>query len=209
VLKLKRTDQNLDSTSTWSIPLADDYVPSRYCVNHFDQNGYDLTPLEQEYAAANQTSVKAVRWRCAIRKPWFVSDVANGVHLNHADLYERKGYHGAAHEQILNYAAAVPLIYKLIHLRPKWGIDVSLDYVDSQCAFEVFHYEWDDFDYHRVQHKQAEIEQLVLRTDWEDFAKSLWRMHDHWMHLDFVGQAQFKTDYLGIEPERFKLVAWG
>lgn len=209
MLNLRRTGQNLDSTANWCVPLADNYTPDHNSVKHFDQNGYDLTPLEQLYAAANLSPVAAVRWRHAIRKPWFVSDSTAGVHLNHCDLYERKGYCGEALTQISNYAQCVPLIYKLIHLKPKWGIDISIDYVDAQRAFEVFHYEWDGFDYSEVYLKQMQIEELLLRTDWSDFAEQLWRMRDQWQHLDFVGQAQFKTDYLGIEPERFKLVAWG
>jgi len=193
---------------TWGVALDLEYVPNADCMKHFDQNGYDLTPLEQQYAAVNLSQVEAVRWRTAIKKVWFEGNTNSGVHINHADLYERKGYHGYALEQISGYAEGNPLIYKLIHMKPKWGIDISVDYVDAHCAYEVFHYEWDDFDFNRVQDKQMEIEQLVLDIDWEDFSICLWNMRDRWIHLDFDGQTRFKTDYLGIEPERFKLVAW-
>ena len=193
---------------TWGIALDTDYIPNRDCMKQFDQNGYDLTPLEQEYAFVNTSPVEKVRWRSAIKKNWFTSDSDRGVHLNHADLYERKGYHGQALEQISSYAEGIPTIYKLMHMKPKWGIDISIDYVDANKAFEVFHYEWDDFDYNRVAEKQSQIEELVLNTDWEHLAGVFWKQRTEWMHLDFDGQTQYKTDYLGLEPERFKLVAW-
>lgn len=207
-MKLNKTSNILNRQPTWGVALELDYIPNRECMKYFDQNGYDLTPLEQEYAWANNSSVHNVRWRNAIKQDWFTCDSDRGVHLNHADLYERKGFHGYALEQLSGYAEGIPTIYKLMHLKPKWGIDISIDYADPAKAFEVFHYEWDDFDYNRVADKQAEIEELVLNIDWEHLANVFWDRRTEWMHLDFDGQTRYKTDYLGIEPERFKLVAW-
>jgi hypothetical protein len=208
VLNLKRTDQNLNSTATWGIPIARDHVPKHSCMAHFDQNGYDLTPLEQQYAAVNLCRTQLVRWRSAIKKTWYSADSISGVHLNHADLYERKGYHGDALAQISTYAESVPLIYKLIHMKPKWGIDISIDYVDQHRAYEVFHYEWDDFDYDIVLRQQLKIEQMIQSVDWHDFAHMLWRVRDQWWHLDFATQSQYKCNLLGLEGERFKLIVW-
>ena len=207
-MNLTKTQNSLNPMPTWGIALDSSYVPSRECMKYFDQNGYDLTPLEQEYAFANTSPAEKVRWRTAIKHDWFTCDSDRGVHLNHADLYERKGYHGYALEQLSGYAEGIPTIYKLMHLKPKWGIDISIDYVDAGKAFEVFHYEWDDFDYNRVAEKQAQIEELVLNTDWEHLANVFWDRRTEWMHLDFDGQTRYKTDYLGLEPERFKLVVW-
>lgn len=205
---LVKTSAKLNPTPSWGVPLDLEYVPNKDCMKYFDQNGYDLTPLEQEYAKVNNTHFENVRWRNAIKRDWFTSDAVGGVHLNHADLYERKGYHGYALEQISGYAEGIPAVYKLMHMKPKWGIDISIDYVDQGKAFEVFHYEWDDFDYARVAEKQAHLEELVLNTDWEHLATVFWDSRTEWMHLDFDGQSRYKTNYLGIEPERFKLVAW-
>lgn len=204
---LVRTQYNLDPTPTWGKPI-DKIIISPDCMEYFDQNGYDLTPLEEHYALANGSPVRNMRWRRAVYKDWFSCDSAKGVHLNHACLFERKGYHGRALEQIKGFAQRIPTIYKLIHMKPKWGIDMSIDYVDEDKAFEVFHYEWDDFDYNRVLERQELIEDVVLNADWEHLAKLFWDKREQWMHLDFDGQTRFKTDYLGLEPERFKLVAW-
>lgn len=204
---LKRTANLLDSTATWGKPISEQYDLTG-CMEYFDQNGYDLTPLEEQYAIANGTDVRQMRWRRALYKDWFVCEATSGVHLNHACLFERKGYHGPALEQIHRFAQVDNTIYKLIHMKPKWGIDISIDYVSEHSAFEVFHYEWDDFDYDRVLEKQEEIESVLMSTDWVEIAKLFWDKREQWMHLDFDGQTKFKTDYLGLEPERFKLVAW-
>lgn len=202
-----RTNFHLDSAPTWGKTI-DQISISQDSMRYFDQNGYDLTPLEEHYAIANGSLVRKMRWRKAIYHDWFHCDSVQGLHLNHASLFERKGYHGQALEQIKNFAQQVPIVYKLIHLKPKWGIDISIDYVDQHKAFEVFHYEWDDFNYDRVLAKQQELEKIIVNADWQQLAGIFWQRRDQWMHLDFDGQTRYKTDYFGLEPERFKLVAW-
>ena len=46
-------------------------------------------------------------------------------------MFERKGYTGAALDQLTEWAKKNNLIYKLIAIRPKWGLDFSIDYVDK------------------------------------------------------------------------------
>lgn len=207
MVRLEKTSHSLDSLPTWTNPIGLSELSSD-CMANFDQNGYDLTPLEELYAEANGASVRNVRWRKAIFKDWFNCDSASGVHLNHASLFERKGYSGDALTQIYDFAKTFSPVYKLVHMRPKWGIDISIDYADADKAFEVFHYEWDDFDYSRVVDKQHQIESVIASLDWQDLANKFWQMRDQWLHLDFYGQTKFKTDYLNLEPERFKLVTW-
>jgi hypothetical protein len=208
MLNLKKTSASLNRNPNWGTAISLEHVPTPGDMLYFDQNGYDLTRLEQLYADANYTDVSKVRWRTAIRTDWFTSNSISAAHINHASLFERKGYTGAALEQITEFAKTVPLIYKLAHLRPKWGIDMSIDYVDEEKAFEVFHYEWDDFDCDSVIAKQQEIENIVLNIDWDDAAHAIWQRRDDWISLDFSGQSKYKTDFFGLPPERFKLVAW-
>ena len=100
------------------------------------------------------------------------------------------------------------MLYKLTKMKPKWGIDISIDYVSSDAVFEVFHYEWDSFEYAAVLEKKAEIEEFMLSKDWDDVAKTLWNKKDQWYDLDFFDQTQWRTDYFGLSPEKFKNVIW-
>ena len=209
-MQLKRTKHNLNPRPTWGTAIDVGFIPHARHLSNFDQNGYDLTPLEHMYAKTNNGFVSNTRWRNSLKTQWY-EDIENsigGVHLNHADLYERKGYHGYALEQLMAHAEGLPLIHKITQMRPKWGIDISIDYVKYPDVFEVFHFEWDDFDYDVVAEKQIEIEKVIDNTDFEDAAQQLIKRKDEWHHLDFFAQSKWKADYFGVSEEQFKMVAW-
>ncbi len=48
----------------------------------------------------------------------------------------------------------------------------------------------------------------MLNTDWEDAAKTLIDKKSEWHGLDFFAQSKWKSDFFGVEPEQFKMVAW-
>jgi hypothetical protein len=147
----------------------------------------------------------------ALKKPWFLQEpeVAEGAVLNHALLFERKGYAGAALEQLETWAQQIPLFYKVARYRPKWGLDFSIDWADTQGnVFEIFHYEFDSFDYSEIQQVKAQLEPMFLNQDWEAAAKELLRRKQEWHDLDFFTQSDYKCAFFGLPSERFKMVAW-
>lgn len=185
-------------------PLAEDFAL-------FDQNGYDLTALEQRYARANDNQYHNHReHRHALKQPWFEPvQSLEGPILNHSNLFERKGYNGRAREQLEIWSEHMPLCQTLLALRPKWGLDFAMDYVDRQGnVLELLHWEWDGFDCAEVIEVKAHMEQRLLAIDWPQAAQYLLRHKDQWHGLDFFGQSAWKCDYFGIPHERFKMVAW-
>ena len=58
------------------------------------------------------------------------------------------------------------------------------------------------------QEVKQHIEDLLINTDWADFAQTKIRHREQWQHLDFVGQSEWTTRYLNLPAERFKLVPW-
>jgi len=177
-------------------------------VDLFDQNGYHLTKAEQAFLDRNGYQPIVRRHEDCLRHDWFIWDKREGAHINHADLFERKGFKDQALDQIDAIAEYNPMLYKLIKMKPKWGIDISIDYVSKDAVFEVFHYEWDAFEYSAVMEKKHEIEYFVLNQDWDDVAKKLWKKKDEWLYLDFFEQTKWRTDYFGLTPEKFKNVIW-
>lgn len=185
-----------------------DILKDKHCVDLFDQNGYHLTKAEQAFLPYNGFRPIERRHEDCLRYDWLTWDKFDGAHINHSDLFERKGFASVAKEQLLAVAEQNPMLYKLAKMKPKWGIDISIDYVSKDAVFEVFHYEWDSFEYNAVIEKKAEIEEFVLAQDWDDVAETLWKIKDQWYELDFFAQTQWRTDYFGLSPEKFKNVIW-
>jgi hypothetical protein len=208
-MKLVLTDNKLSSTQYWHHPIEKEYKPTPSDVYLFDVNGYDLCNLEQEYARVNGVP-SSHRYKQTLKQDWFTSEeVVEGAHINHALLFERKGYNGAALEQLKEWRSNLALVGKLINIKPKWGIDLSIDYADKEGnVFEVFHYEWDSFNYENVLKMKTKIEELALSTDWNDAAKALLKRKNEWMHLPFFEQSDWKCNYYGIQPEQFKEIVW-
>jgi len=177
-------------------------------VDLFDQNGYHLTKAEQAFLGYNGYQIIERRHEDCMRYDWMLWDKRDGAHINHSDIFERKGFSSDALEQLYSIAPTNPMLYKLIKMKPKWGIDISIDYVSPDAVFEVFHYEWDSFDYEQVMEKKLEIEKFLLNLDWDDVAKDLWKKKDDWFFLDFFEQTKWKTDYFNLSPEKFKNVIW-
>lgn len=208
---LDLTDNQFNPQGYWEQPLDMSSPPLARDLALFDQNGYDLTDLEQRYAKVNKTSFHAHReHRHALKAPWFTQpDRVEGAVLNHSLLFERKGYKGEALEQLERWARANPLIYKIIKMRPKWGLDLSMDYVDREGnVFEVLHWEYDGFDFEEVEERKQQLDPVFSSIDWDDAAASILRQKDQWHHLDFFAQSDWKCNYFGIVKERFKMVIW-
>lgn len=209
---VQKTNNAFNPEGYWDKPIAKMlYLPTSEDVALFDQNGYDLTPIEQHYAYANYQKPKKQReYRHAVKQDWVTQEYKiEGAVLNHSSLFERKGYRGEALDQLLYWAKTLPLLYKITAMRPKWGLDFSMDWVDREGnAFEVLHWEWDGFDYEEVQVRKLQVQAVLLTTDWEDAGRRVLLKKDEWHHLDFFQQSDWKCNYFGIPKEQFKMVIW-
>lgn len=209
---IKLAGSSFNSNGYWDKPLDKMlFIPLADDLDLFDQNGYDLTTLEQHFARTNDSRPEPHRrHRMALKQPWFTqSSKVEGSVLNHSLLFERKAYTGQALTQLKQWADNLPLIHKVISMRPKWGLDFSMDYVDREGnAFEVLHWEWDSFDYVEIECVRKVIEPRLAEIDWDDAAQEILKHKSEWHHLDFFAQSEWKCQYFGIPKERFKMVTW-
>jgi hypothetical protein len=206
------TDNQFHTNRTWTKPVNWDSLPSNSSelVELFDQNGYRLTKLESHYAGANNHPTVNHRYEVSLRQDWFVDDKpSTGPHLNHAYLFERKGYAGEALEQLKEFAKESHLVHKLINYKGKWGVDFSMDYVDSQGnSMELLHFEYDSCNFNEIQDVKRIVEEALARTDWDLVAQILMEKKHEWIDLEFFEQSKYKTDFFGLPAERFKQNAW-
>lgn len=101
------------------------------------------------------------------------------------------------------------IVYKLINYRGKWGVDFSMDYVDTLGnSMEIVHFEYDSYFLDEIEEIKAKVEQTVLNVDWADAAKEVLRRKDEWINLEFFDQSEWKTSFFGLPKERFKMSAW-
>lgn len=207
------TSNQFSTSRTWSKPIEHELTaPIEHpdWIDIFDQNGYRLTKLESHYAGANNHPTVKHGHEVCIRQDWFVDKkVLTGPHLNHAFLFERKGYEGEALEQLKEFAKKNNLIHKLINYRGKWGVDFSMDYVDSQGnSMEIIHFEYDSYYINEIEEIKEIVEGKMLSTDWELATKLVLERKDEWINLEFFDQSKWKTDFFGLPAERFKCNAW-
>ena len=206
-------NNQFNPNKTWSIPLEYDLPASIQhpeWLDYFDQNGYRLTKLESHYAGANGYSTVNHRYEVCLRQDWFTGDkVLTGPHLNHAYLFERKGYEGAALEQLKEYVKENNLVSKLIKYKGKWGVDFSIDYVDSEGnSMELLHFEYDSYNLNEVQEIKGKVEEILSIVDWNWTAGLILEKKNEWIDLEFFEQSKWKTDFFGLPAERFKQNAW-
>jgi hypothetical protein len=177
-------------------------------VRIFDQNGYILTDLEQKYY--KELTEHRGPWEHSFQKPWFTQPhKIEGAVLNHAMILQRKGFRDAAYDQLVELADDLPLAWKVARIRPKWGLDFSVDWTDREGnVFEVLHWEWDAFSFDKVEERKYIYENKFLNMDWDHIARQMLLKKDEWHCLDFFAQSDWKCDYLGIEYEQFKMVCW-
>jgi hypothetical protein len=208
---LNLTANKFDPNPYWEVPLQSTKPMLYTDTDVFDQNGYDLCSVEHLYAEKNLSHSEHVRnHRYALKQAWMTQEYKpEGAVLNHASLFERKAYTGRALEQLKRWADIYPIYYRLINIRPKWGLDFSMDYYDREGnTFEVLHWEYDGFNLDEVETMRNQVEDKFISIDWDDAAKEILKRKDEWYHLDFFSQSAYKCAYFGICNERWKMVVW-
>ena len=212
-MELHVTKHQFDPRPCWTERIKTIFAcPPKEAVELFDQNGYDLTRLEQMYAVANgrYTTKHRDREHITLRNTWFEDRrPQDGAHINHAVMFERKGFEGEALAQLKSWANHEPHFHKLVAMKPKWGLDFSIDYCDREGnVFELLHWEYDGFEHDEIAEKKTAMEQFLKQQDWQDRAKTMLERKSEWHHLGFFEQSEWKTRFFGIEKERFKMVLW-
>jgi hypothetical protein len=206
------TSNIFNSNNYWTnaSDIICDELDAKQFVSTFDQNGYDLTLIEQMYVSCHNVKCTYFRDRVALATNWFEqSTKEEGAILNHSYIFHRRSFKDKALEQVQAIARHRPIMFKLVKLRAKWGLDFSIDWVDSEGnVCEILHWEWDSFNLDHVQDVKYRVDNKLINVDWDDAGRQMIIDKDKWHHLSFFEQSDWKCNYFGIPKEQFKMVSW-
>ena len=169
----------------------------------FDKDGYEVpTPLEHLHYKANGIELnREIQFHIAPVQEWYTDteQSEHGLVLDHCMLLTRYAFAGEAREQIVEVSKNRPILQKLLNIKPKWGIDFSLDYVTHDIVMEVIHIEQDFDNLDKAQEAKERLEQIINNTDWYDGAMQLYQRKDEWTNLSSDDHSDYKAQFFGWE----------
>jgi hypothetical protein len=178
-------------------PMPEDLLLHEH-LDYFDRDGYELTVLERSIHnhfgiklghCLNHTSV-CDRWVHQLHKC--------SVVLDHSLISHRYSYEGEARKQIESLCKKRPELRKLLAIKPKWGIDFSVDFIDTENCFELAHIEHDSYKYEEIHIAASKLSSLIMNTDFIQLAMSLIDEKDKWEQLNSDDQSDYKAKKFGF-----------
>ena len=167
----------------------------------FDKDGYEVpTPLEWlHYEANNVTLNREIQFHIAPVQEWYwdTETSEHGLVLDHCMLLTRYAFGGEAREQLEQVSKNRPILQKLLNIKPKWGLDFSLDYVTRDIVMEVIHIEQDFDSVDEAERAKERLEYIIDNTDWYDGAMQLYQRRDEWENLSSDDHSDYKAQFFG------------
>ena len=169
----------------------------------FDKDGYEVpTPLEYLHYEANDVMLnREIQYHIAPVQEWYqdIESSEHGLVLDHCMLLTRYAFAGAAREQLVQVSKNRPILQKLLNIKPKWGIDFSLDFVTHDIVMEVIHIEQDFSSADEANEAKERLEDIINNTDWYDGAMQLYQRKDEWINLSSDDHSDYKAQFFGWE----------
>jgi len=169
----------------------------------FDKDGYEVpTPLEHLHYEENGIELnREIQFHIAPVQEWYrdIEQSEHGLVLDHCMLLTRYAFAGAARDQIQEVCINRPILQKLLNIKPKWGIDFSLDYVTHDVVMEVIHIEQDFDTVDEAYAAKQRLESIIDNTDWYEGAMQLWKRKDEWQNLSSDDHSDYKAQFFGWE----------
>jgi len=167
----------------------------------FDKDGYEIpTPLEHMHYEINGVTLnRDIQFHIAPVQEWYkdLDDAEEGLVLDHCMLLTRYAFAGEARKQIEEVSKQRPILQKLLNIKPKWGVDFSLDYVTHDVVMEVIHIEQDFDTVEEAQKAKMKLETIIENTDWELGVRQLIERKSEWENLSSDDHSDYKAQFFG------------
>lgn len=177
--------------------VSNDVITPEY-IKYFDNDGFELSFLEQEYYRENKVPLTHILNHAADQQDWITGGDEN-FSIDHCMLTQRWQFVGEAKDQLEEKKNLFPQLNKYLNLVPKWGLDFALEYYKDDIHIEVIHFEKDYRNFYEAVAAKERLEELVLSTDWDDFVFRLLKKKDVWEQFNGMSQNDWKATFWGME----------
>ena len=96
-------------------------------------------------------------------------------------------------------SAQYPKLQKMINIKPKYGLDFAIDWIDKSQIIEIFHIELDCRDYHVFVDVVEKLQNFIEHVDWESKASELILHKLEWIDLNEYEQSIYKAKLYGLD----------
>lgn len=183
-----------------TLPINDQLVLETSMI-YFDKEGYELNLLEQLYYRANTVHIGRTLYHTCCQQDWYVSnpEPKQGPYFDHCMILTRWDYQDAAKEQLGKLSRKRPSLNKLLKIKPKWGIDLAMEYQwpDGDVT-EIFHIEMDRHSVDDILEWKHRVENIIENNDWHDVAKGMLSRKSEWEHMNSDEQSDWRCHYIGL-----------
>ena len=178
-------------------------------LDFFDREGYQLNALEKEYHMENRISLHTEDRMArrvsddalnAVLQHWYVQTKQHpNIFIDHAHILHRFGFADHALHQLTNMSEEYPKLQKMINIKPKYGLDFAIDWIDNEQVVEMFHIELDCRDYDTFVDIVEKLQVFIETTDWQSKGEELIACKSEWIDLDEYDQAVYKAKLYGLD----------
>jgi hypothetical protein len=178
-------------------------------LDFFDREGYQLNSIEKEYHLKNQIDIftqdriaRRVSGNAlnAVMQHWYIQKHKHpNIFIDHAHILHRFAFSGDALTQLIEMSAQYPKLQKMINIKPKYGLDFAIDWIDKSQIIEIFHIELDCRDYHVFVDVVEKLQNFIEHVDWESKASELILHKLEWIDLNEYEQSIYKAKLYGLD----------
>lgn len=190
------TNNDFDNYLDLNNRVSNDVITEEY-IRYFDNDGFELSFLEQEYYKENNVPINLTLNHFCDQRTWMTYTDENLI-LDHSMVLQRWEFKGEAKEQLETKKTQYSQLNKYLKLKAKWGIDFSLEYYKDDIVLEVLHMEMDYQNYDEALSAKKFFEEKFISTDWNHFTDSLLKNKSQWEHLQGMDQNDWKAVHWGL-----------
>jgi hypothetical protein len=199
-------DNEFDNYLELKHRVSNDVITEEY-IRYFDNDGFELSYLEQEYYRENKVPINRILNHAGDQRPW-ITGFHEKFKIDHSMILQRWEFVGEAKQQLEVKKALWPQLNKYLKVQSKWGLDFSLEYYNGDEALEVLHIELDYKDYNQACNAKKFFEEKIAKTDWEHFVQSLIVNRSKWVDLQGMEQNDWKAVHWGLSKAEKTLKAF-